>query len=160
MRFRRLLWLLVAIVTCQAAQAILPKPTHPVTDRAGILSADEIAGLTKELEKLDKAGLARAIIDIEPALPPGAVLEDLTLRSANAWDVRHKDVNDGLVIFLFMADHKIRIELGRGLEAAISDAQAKSIVDDHMAPAFRQGKYAEGLTQAIHDIGKLLRSHR
>ena len=130
-----------------------------VAGRHGV-SVDEIAGLTKELEKLDRAGLARGIIDIEPALPPGAVLEDLTLRSANAWGVGRKDVNDGLVIFVFMADHKIRIELGRGLEAAISNAQAKSIVDEQMTPAFRQGKYAEGLTQAIHDIGELLRSRR
>jgi uncharacterized protein len=144
----------------QASDAILARPAHRVADRAGVLTADEIAGLTKELEKLDQAGLAQGIIDIERALPPGAVLEDLTLRSANAWNVGRKDVKDGLVIFVFMADHQIRIELGRGLEAAISNAQAKSIIDEHMTPAFRQRKYAEGLTQAIHEIRELLRSHR
>jgi uncharacterized protein len=157
-------WLLVITVaiSCQALQSagtVLPKPEHLVTDRAGILSVGEIDTLTKDLQELDRAGLARALIYIDSALPPGEVLEELTLRSANAWEVGRKGVNDGLVIFVFVADRKIRIELGRGLEGAIPDADAKSIIDEQMSPAFRQGKYAQGFTQAIGQIRELLR-HR
>ena len=72
---------------------------------------------------------------------------------------RAEGVNDGLVIFVFVADRKMRIELGRGLEDAISNANAKSIIDEQLRPAFRQAKYAEGLTQAIREIRELLR-HR
>lgn len=161
---RSLEWLLVTVValSCQALQptgAVLPKPEHLVTDRAGILSADERDRLTKDLQELDRAHLAQAVIYIDSAVPPAGVLEDVTLRSVNAWGLGRKDVNDGLAIFVFVADRKIRIELGLGLEDAISDEAAKSIIDEEMSPAFRRGEYAEGLTQAIRRIRELLR-HR
>lgn len=155
-------WLLVTVVaiSCQALQpadVVLPKPERLVTDRAGILSSDEIERLTKDLHELDRAGLARAVIYIDSALPLAEELEKLTLRSANAWGLGRKGVNDGLAIFVFVADRKIRIELGRGLEDAISDADARSIIDEQMSPAFRRGKYADGFTQAIREIRERLR---
>src|SRR3954453_9107194 len=164
---RHLEWFLIAIVamSCQALQStdtVLPKPADLITDRAGILSRDEIDRLTNDLQELGRAGLAQAVIYIDSALPPGEVLEKLTLRSANAWGIGRKGVNDGLVIFVFMQDRKIRIEIGRGLESAISNADAKSIIDEQMTPAFRQRKYADGLAHAIRELRTLLlrRGHR
>ena len=163
---RHLEWFLIAVVatSCQALQStdtVLPKPADLVTDRAGILSSDEIDRLTHDLQELERAGLAQAVIDIESALPPGEVLEKLTLRSANAWGIGRKGVNDGLVIFVFMQDRKLRIEIGRGLESAISNAAAKTIVDEQLTPAFRQRNYADGLVKAIRELRELLlrRSH-
>jgi uncharacterized protein len=151
-------WFLVigVAIACQA-DAILPKPTELVTDRAGILSPAEIDALAKDLKELEDAGLAQAIIYIDSALPPGAVMEDLTLRSVNQWGVGRKGVDDGLALFVFVSDRRIRIEVGRGLEEAISDADAKSIIDEQLSPAFRQGQYADGLAQAIRRIRELLR---
>ena len=158
-------WFLIAVVamSCQALQPaapVLPKPEHAVTDRAGILSAGEIERLTKDLDELDRAGLARAVIYIDSALPPAEVLERLTLRSVNSWGLGRSGVNDGLAIFVFVADRKIRIELGRGLEDAISDADARSIIDEQMSPAFRRGDYADGLMRAIREIRRLLHRRR
>ena len=158
-RYFECLVVTILAISCQALQstgAVLPKPTHEVTDRAGILSVDEIDRLTKDLRALERAGLARAVIYIDSALPSGEVLEELTLRSANAWDVGRKGLNDGVAIFVFVADRKIRIEIARGLEDAISNAKAKAIIDEKMTPAFRQGKYAEGLALAIREIRALL----
>jgi uncharacterized protein len=161
---RTLQWIFVTTVaiSCRAlpsTDATLPKPTHRVTDRAGILSVDEIDTLTNDLQELERAGLARAVIYIDSALPPGEGLEELTLRSTNAWGVGRKGIDDGLAIFVFVKDRKIRIEIGRGLESAISNENAKSIIDEQMAPAFRRGNYAEGLISAIREIRELLR-HR
>jgi len=158
-------WFLIAVVamSCQALQPaapVLPKPEHAVTDRAGILSAGEIERLTKDLDELDRAGLARAVIYIDSALPPAEVLERLTLRSVNSWGLGRSGVNDGLAIFVFVADRKIRIELGRGLEDAISDADARSIIDEQMSPVFRRGDYADGLMRAIREIRRLLHRRR
>lgn len=157
-------WFLAAFVAIasQAAppgEAVLSKPTELVTDRAGVLSPAEIETLTKDLEELEQSGLAQAIIYIDSSLPAGAVLEELTLQSANAWGVRRKGADDGVAIFIFVKDRRMRIEVGRGLEKAISNNDAKSIIDEQLRPAFRQGRFADGLTQAIGSIRDLLR-HR
>ena len=129
--------------------------------RGDIVSGTSIHRHRASEARQTRAGLAQAVIDIESALPPGEVLEKLTLRSANAWGIGRKGVNDGLVIFVFMQDRKLRIEIGRGLESAISNAAAKTIVDEQLTPAFRQRKYADGLAKAIRELRELLlrRSH-
>jgi uncharacterized protein len=157
-------WFLAAFVaiSSQAAprtETALQRPTELVTDRAGVLSATEIETLTNDLEELEQSGLAQAIIYIDSSLPPGAVLEELTLQSANAWGVGRKGADDGVAIFIFVKDRRMRIEVGRGLEKAISDDDAKSIIDEQLRPAFRQDRFADGLTQAIGRIRDLLR-HR
>jgi uncharacterized protein len=119
----------------------------------------EIETLTKDLEELEQSGLAQAIIYIDSSLPAGAVLEELTPQSANAWGVGRKGADDGLATFIFVKDRRMRIEVGRGLEKAISNDDAKSIIDEQLRPAFRQGRFADGLTQAIGSIRDLLR-HR
>jgi uncharacterized protein len=158
---RSLQWFLVVVaISCQATAStkpILPKPAELVTDHAGVLSDLEIETLTNELQRLEQDGLAQAIIYIDSSLPRGEVMEELTLRSANAWGVGRKGVDDGLVIFVFMSDRRMRIELGSGLSKAISDADAKSIIDEQLTPAFRQRKFADGLTAAIHRVRELLR---
>jgi uncharacterized protein len=115
--------------------------------------------LTKDLEELDRSGLAQAIIYIDSSLPPGAVLEELTLESANAWGIGRKGADDGVAIFIFVKDRRMRIEVGRGLEKALPDDDAQSIIDEQLRPALRQGRFADGLTQAIRSIRDLLR-HR
>jgi uncharacterized protein len=151
-----------AAISSQAAppaETALQRPTELVTDRAGVLSATEIETLTKDLEELEQSGLAQAIIYIDSSLPPGAVLEELTLQSANAWGVGRKGADDGVAIFIFVKDRRMRIEVGRGLEKAISNDDAKSIIDGQLRPALRQGRFADGLIQAIGSIRDLLR-HR
>lgn len=104
--------------------------------------------LERELAGVEERGLAQMIIYIMPALPEGEVLEELTLRSANAWGIGRKGVDDGVVIFVFVADRKVRIELGYGVEKTISDAAAARVISEQISPSFRRGAYAEGLRNA------------
>jgi uncharacterized protein len=154
-------WFLAAFVAISSqaaprAETALPRPTELVTDRAGVLSDTEIETLTKDLQELEQSGLAQAIIYVDSSLPPGAVLEELTLQSVNAWGVGRKGADDGVAIFIFVKDRRMRIEVGRGLENAISDDDAKSIIDEQLRPALRQGRFADGLTQTIGRIRDLL----
>ncbi len=149
---------------CQTTQPlperVLPKPDTLVTDQVGILSPEEVSNLTNDLRALEKDKLAQAVIYIVPALPAGEGMEELTLRSVNSWGLGRRRVNDGLAIFVFKADRKIRIELGSGLEAAISSAEAKAVIDEELAPEFRKNNYAEGLRRAVARLRQLLIEHR
>ena len=96
------------------------------------------------------------LIYVSPALPSGEVLEDLTLCAANAWGVGNADTDNGIIIFVFMADRKIRIELGFGAARSISNDAAARIIEENMAPLFRQAAYGEGLKSAIRELRRLL----
>jgi uncharacterized membrane protein YgcG len=111
---------------------------------------------TRQLAAVERGGLAQMIIYIVPALPVGGVLEELTLRSSRVWGVGRAGVDDGLVIFVFVADRKVRIELGYGLERAISNEAAGRVIAEQIAPSFRRGAYAEGLRNAVQELSRLL----
>jgi uncharacterized protein len=136
--------------------AILAKPDRLVTDTAGILSAEEVSSLEETLVGVETRELAQVLVYIVPSLPADEKLEELTLRSVNAWGVGRAGVDDGLVIFVFVADRKVRIELGLGLESAISDEAAGRVIAEIIAPAFRREAYAEGLRGAVQELVRLL----
>ena len=136
-------------------EAVLPAPTGYVTDFPKVLTADETAALERTLSSLDKTGRAQIIVYITGALGEH-VLEDITLRSANAWGIGEHGKDNGLVIFLFMKEREMRIEVGLGLEKIISDEFAKRIIEENMVPAFRKSQFGEGLSSAADRIIKRL----
>lgn len=138
---------------------VLPRPKRVVTDAAGWLSAADVTRLEAELVGLQKQGLAQIVIYIAPSLPAGANLEELTLRTANSWGVGRAGADDGLVIFVFAAERKVRIEVGLGLEKAISNEAAARVIRENIAPAFRRRAYGEGLHSAVQELARLIRSH-
>src|SRR5687767_12935017 len=117
------------------ADELLPKPARSVFDAAGVLAADDTERLEEKLQRLRESGAAEMVIYIAPSLPEQAVMEDLTLRSVNAWGLGDAATDNGIALFAFMKDRKLRIEVGEGLEARISDAAAKAILDEHITPA-------------------------
>jgi uncharacterized protein len=140
-------------------EVLLPRPTHLVSDTARVLSTDETTQLEARLQRLRDSGFAEAIIYLAPSLPEGKVMEDLTLQAVNTWRIGDASKNNGLAIFAFIKDRKLRIEVGRGLRARLSDAAASAIIKEQIAPSFRAGKYAEGLLAAIDQIEMLLRAN-
>lgn len=122
-----------------ADDLLLPKPTQLVSDTANVLDANDTTRLESRLRDLRASGLAEMIIYLAPSLPEGSVMEDFTLSAVNAWGIGDSATNNGLAIFAFMKDRKVRIEVGRGLEERISDADAAAVIADQIAPSFRQG---------------------
>lgn len=134
-----------------------PPPTELVTDRAGVLSASDREILTQKLAHLADVKLAVALVYVAESLPAdGEEMEEFTLRTVNEWRVGRAGVDDGLVIFVFMKQRRLRIELGYGLEPAISNDAAKRVIDEQIVPAFRQGNYGAGLIAAVDELTRLL----
>jgi uncharacterized protein len=68
----------------------------------------------------------------------GEPLETYSLRVANTWGLGYKGFDNGILVLLALQERKVRIELGKGMERYISDAQAGSIIEESMVPAFRK----------------------
>ena len=71
------------------------------------------------------------------------------------WDTEH---NNGVLIYLMLAEHAIEIVADRALARRVPPATWRSMVS-HMAEAFRQGRHEDGLTQALSEVSALLVEH-
>ncbi len=131
------------------APPLPPKPAHYFNDYAGFVPADVARTLDAQLVDLDRGTSIQIVVAIFPSLPPSTSLEDFTVRTAQAWRVGDKKLDRGLVLFVFVKDHKLRIEVGYGLEEKVPDAIAVRIVDDVIAPKLRAGEPAAGLESGV-----------
>ena len=84
-------------------------------------------------------------------------IADYTQRVAQAWGVGQKDRRNGVVLFVFIQDRKMFIQVGYGLEGALPDATAFDITERHIKPLFRTGNYEAGLATGIDLICKAIR---
>ncbi len=128
-----------------------PAPKAYFNDYAGLVSAQDAARLEAKLEGLAKETSTQVVVAVFPSLPAGS-LEDFTNRTAQAWGAGRKDYDNGAVLFVFVADRKMRIETGYGLEGALPDQLAARILDLEVRPRFRIGDWAGGLEAGIDGI--------
>lgn len=115
-----------------------PTPDHYVTDYVGALSNDTRASIENELQAYDTSTGHQIIVWIGDTTG-NVPLETWTGESAHQWRVGRRGHDDGAVLFLFMKDRKIRIEVGYGLESALTDADSYRIIQDVIRPRMRAG---------------------
>lgn len=139
---------LVSLLAATAlALEIPPPPSTYVTDKAAILSEADAHALNEKLAAFEQRSGAQFIIYIFPTLD-GEALEDFTIRCAEKWKVGNKKYDNGLILFVFVQERKLRIEVGYGLEPTVTDAFSSRVIREYIAPHFRQGDYAGGLNAA------------
>ena len=143
--------LLLAAASARAEEKLPPPPEHYFNDYAGVVAGDVAERLDAKLRAFDDQTSSQVVVAVFPELPSPS-LEDFTIRAAQSWRVGRKKLDNGVVLFVFVKDHKMRIEVGYGMEGALPDATANQIISDVMAPRFRQGDYAGGLEAAIDAI--------
>ena len=83
---------------------------------------------------------------------PSPSLEDFTNRTAESWKAGRKELDNGVVFFVFVRDRKMRIETGYGLEGALPDAIASRILNEQVVPHFRSGDWAGGIEAGVDGI--------
>jgi uncharacterized protein len=116
-----------------------------------VVDAAEARRLDQKLQQLDRETSTQVVVAVFPKLPSPS-LEDFTARTAEAWRVGRKGLDNGAIVFVFVDDRKMRIEVGYGLEGALPDALAGRILNDQVVPRFRQGDWAGGLEAGIDGI--------
>jgi uncharacterized protein len=154
MRYFLICWILILLSLGSSAQ-VLPPPNPPrlVNDVANLLTPEQAAALERRLVALnDSTSNQIAIVSITSL--NGADIESYANKLFNEWGIGTKKNNNGVLILVVAQDHKVRIEVGYGLEAAIPDDSAKSIIDRDLTPAFKLGNFYLGLDKAISNLGK------
>ena len=150
---------LVAIGTAAAlAQPLQPVPalTAHVIDTTGTLDAARQAALEARLAALEQDKGAQVVVLLVQTTAPEDIASYAN-RVGNSWKIGRRDVGDGLIVLVAVQDRRMRIEVAKTLEGAVPDIAAKQIIDEAMAPRFRQGDYAGGLDAAIDQLGARIR---
>jgi uncharacterized protein len=146
---------LVALLVCWAfsafAQVAVPPLTGRVVDQTGTLSSDEIAALTQRLRDFEARKGSQIAVLIVPTTQPEEI-EQYSIRVAEAWKIGRKKVDDGAILLVAKNDRKLRIEVGYGLEGALTDVTSKRIIDEIITPKFRSGDFAGGISAGVDRI--------
>jgi uncharacterized protein len=120
-------------------------------DRAGILSPEEEASLTRKLESIENETSVQFVIATIPGLD-GEPIEDYSIRLAEEWKIGQRGLDNGAMVLVVPSERRVRIEVGYGLEAVIPDGLAGRIIRERIAPAFQQQSYYQGLLSAVEGL--------
>ncbi len=123
-------------------------PTGFVQDYAGMLSADEISQLETKLQNFEKATTNEIAVVTISSLD-GDVIENVAQDIFTKWGIGKKDKNNGVLLLISLADRKTRIQTGYGVEGDLTDIATSYIQSDIITPAFRDGKYFDGINGAV-----------
>jgi len=151
-----ILFLLVGItVLAQEPVRVVPKPAagYIVYDGAGVLDSEQEKLLNDQLVSLDNTTSNQIAVATIKTLD-GGNLEEVANATFREWGIGTAKKNNGVLILIVTDDRKIRIEVGYGLEGAIPDGVAGSIIRNDMRPYFKQGDYYHGILKAAESIGK------
>jgi uncharacterized protein len=146
---------LVALLMCWAfvalAQIAVPPLAGRVVDQTGTLSSSDIDALTQKLRDFEARKGSQIAVLIVPTTAPEEI-EQYSIRVAEAWKIGRKKVDDGAILLVAKNDHKLRIEVGYGLEGALTDVTSQRIVDEIITPKFRNGDFAGGISAGVDRI--------
>lgn len=130
-----------------------PPPTTFFTDPARLIPQGIASQIEQRLRDLETESSNQVLVVVANHVPEGYTsMEEYTNRTAQAWGAGNKSRSNGAVLFVFIGDRKMRIEVGYGLEGALPDALASRIINDEIAPRFRTGQYGEGLLAGVNAI--------
>jgi len=135
-----------------ADEVIPPAPAAYFNDYAHVVSAATAAQLNQTLENFERQSSEQIVVAVFPKMQSDSSIEDYTVRVARSWQVGQKDKNNGAVLFVFVQDHKMFLEVGYGLEGVLPDALCKRIIDEQIAPRFKAGDFDGGLTAGVQSI--------
>src|ERR1700694_1968921 len=155
MKAARASLLALALLLCWAfsaqADVAVPPLSGRVVDQTGTLSSGDVASLTQTLQSLEARKGSQVAVLIVPTTAPETI-EQYSLRVAETWKIGRKKIDDGALLVVAKDDRKLRIEVGYGLEGALTDVTSKRIIDEIITPSFRNGDFAGGISAGVTQI--------
>ncbi|MEO8677357.1 MAG: TPM domain-containing protein, partial [Casimicrobiaceae bacterium] len=121
------------------------------TDLTQTLSTAETQALDAKLTDWEARTTNQLAVLIVPTTLPEPI-ESYALRVAEKWQVGRKGKDNGALFVVAKNDKKMRIEVGYGLEGAVTDVTARRIIAENVAPQFRDGKFAAGIDAGVDRI--------
>jgi uncharacterized protein len=163
----RTLWALALsfLLALPAYAQLQPVPalTGHLVDGAGMLDASQRGKLEAVLADYEaKTGSQIAVLTVKTTEPEQ--IEQFSIRVVEAWKLGRKGVDDGVLLLVAPNNpsglRRLRIEAGRGVQGSLTDAQSKRVLQDVIAPHFREKNYYEGLVAGVGAIATLLNAEQ
>ena len=132
----------------QAALVEVPELKSRVTDLTQTLSQPQQAALEAKLAAFEQKKGSQIALLIVPTTQPEDIAQ-YSIRVTDAWKLGREKVDDGILILIATEDRKMRIEVGYGLEGPIPDLTAKRVINEVIAPKFKQGDFYGGLDAGV-----------
>jgi uncharacterized protein len=151
-------WLALALLApVGAAQTLVAVPPLQalVTDLTGTLDADQRARLEQRLRGFEARKGTQIAVLIVPSTRPEAI-EQYAMRVVEQWKLGRKKVDDGALLLVAKDDRALRIEVGYGLEGVLNDASVGRLVNQVIAPRFKQGDYFGGIDDGTERMIRLV----
>jgi uncharacterized protein len=140
-----------AIAPAAAADPAFPPLSGRVVDQANVLSADTRTAVTAKLKDLeDKSGIQLVVATVSSL--EGLEIEPYANALFRAWKLGEEKKNNGALFLIAPKEHKVRIEVGYGLEGTLTDATSKIIIANAVAPRFKAGDFNGGVARGVDDI--------
>jgi len=152
-----ILALFASAIVARAAETIPPKPDRYFNDYAGVVSPVAAQRFNEQLAQFERETSNQIVVAVWRTMPSQSSIEDFTQRTFQGWQVGQKGRNNGAVFFVFVDDHRMRIQPGYGLEGALPDITCNEIIRDAVAPRFRANDFEGGLAAGIDLIFKAIR---
>ncbi len=140
--------LLASLALLGPAELEVPRNDGWVTDRAGLLDAQEEQALENLMESY-RSGTTHEIALLTVPSLEGDSLEAFSLRVARSWGLGGQEANNGALLVVSRDDRKLRIEVGRGLEGNLTDSISGRIIRDVIAPEFKAGNFYGGIRSGL-----------
>ena len=147
-------WLLSLLICCQvtaASEPVYPPLTGRVVDQASLLSAIERDRLVSLLKKHEEETSNQIMVVTLNSLQ-GYNIEDFGYQLGRHWGIGQKERNNGVLLIVAPKEHKVRIEVGYGLEGTLTDFLANDIIQNRILPYFRNDQYPRGIEAGVRAI--------
>lgn len=145
------LWLWAALATAQTGLQPVPPLTARVMDQTATLTTAEREALEARLAAFEAERGSQVVVVLVATTAPEDIA-DYTQRLGDAWKIGRRDVGDGVLLVVAKDDRRLRIATMKAVEGAIPDLVAKRIIDQAIAPEFKQGRFAAGLNAGVDQI--------
>ncbi|MBI1768648.1 MAG: YgcG family protein [Bacteroidetes bacterium] len=146
---------LLLTIPLSAQKAVPELWGQRVHDEAHVLQQATVDQLEKNLKAYEDSTSNQIAILIIQSLG-GDVIENYSIRVVEKWKLGKKEKDNGVLLLIAVDDHKMRIEVGQGLEGVLTDAQSSRIIRNELAPAFRRNDYNAGVIAGIDAIIKAI----
>lgn len=140
--------LLLSWCALAGAQVRVPALRAPVTDLTSTLTAGQRESLNTALRAFEARKGSQVAVLIVPTTQPESI-EQFGIRVADQWKLGRKKVDDGAILIIAKDDRTLRIEVGYGLEGALTDAASKRIISDFIVPRLRQGDLFAAIKEGV-----------
>ena len=139
----------------QAKSVAIPKLDSWLVDTTNTFNAAQKAALSVELKAFEKSKGAQIFVLLVPTTGEDGI-DQYARRVYDQWQLGRKKIDDGVLLVVAKDDRRVRIEVGYGLEGAITDLQAGRIIREFITPHFKENDYVAGINEGVEKIMTLV----